>query len=185
MHTAESVPGVWILRVVLGYAILLHICRYTSTTMPELFTLVTIGQALDRLLPLIAPLGRGERVAALDALGRTTAEELRAPVDLPAFARSAMDGFAVRAADTYGASEGLPAYLVLAGEVPMGRPADVAVGPGEAARVHTGGMLPRGCDAVVLGCTEIPLLVTPEVSPLPTLDSTRLLAVAAVAHALA
>lgn len=118
--------------------------------MPELFQVVTVAQALDRLLPRLAPLGRVEPLGLLDALDRVTAEDLRSPVDLPAFARSTMDGFAVRAADTYGASEGLPAYLELCGEVPMGRAAEVAVGPGQAARVHTGGMIPPGADAVVM-----------------------------------
>jgi molybdopterin molybdotransferase len=118
--------------------------------MPELFSLQTIEAALARLLTHVASLGRAERVAAADALGRTLAAPLRSPADLPAFARSAMDGFAVRAADTYGASEALPAYLALAGEVAMGRPPEVTMGPGQAARVHTGGMLPEGCDAVVM-----------------------------------
>ena len=118
--------------------------------MPELFQVVTVARALDRLLPRLAPLGRAEPLGLLDALDRVTAHDLRSPVDLPAFARSTMDGFAVRAADTYGASEGLPAYLELCGEVPMGRAADVAVGPGQAARVHTGGMIPTGADAVVM-----------------------------------
>ena len=118
--------------------------------MPELFQVATIAQAGARLAEHVAPLGRAERVALLDALDRVTAEDLRSPVDLPAFARSTMDGFAVRAADTYGASEGLPAYLALCGEVPMGRPAALEVRLGEAARVHTGGMLPPGADAVVM-----------------------------------
>jgi molybdopterin molybdotransferase len=118
--------------------------------MPELFHVLTIAQALERLLPQITPLQRVERVAIVDALDRVTATELRSPVDLPAFARSTMDGFAVRAADTYGASEGLPAYLTLCGEVPMGRIPDVEVRPEQAARVHTGGMLPPGADAVVM-----------------------------------
>jgi molybdopterin molybdotransferase len=118
--------------------------------MPELFQVLTVAEALDRLLAYVAPLARVERVPLLDALDRITAEELRAPVDLPAFPRSTMDGFAVRAADTYGASEGLPAYLTICGEVPMGRAADLQVGVGAAARVHTGGMLPAGADAVVM-----------------------------------
>ena len=118
--------------------------------MPELFHVLTIAQALDRLLPRIARLDRAERVAIVDALDRVTATELRSPVDLPAFARSTMDGFAVRAADTYGASEGLPAYLTLCGEVPMGRAPEVEVRPEQAARVHTGGMIPPGADAVVM-----------------------------------
>ncbi|HEY3228721.1 MAG TPA: gephyrin-like molybdotransferase Glp [Roseiflexaceae bacterium] len=118
--------------------------------MPELFQVLTVAEALDRLLVHVTPLGRTEQVPLLDALDRVTAEELRAPSDLPAFQRSTMDGFAVRAADTYGASEGLPAYLTVCGEVPMGRVAGLQVRPGDAARVHTGGMLPDGADAVVM-----------------------------------
>jgi molybdopterin molybdotransferase len=69
---------------------------------------------------------------------------------LPAFPRSAMDGYAVRAEDTLGASEGLPAYLTVVGEVPMGQAASVEVGAGQTAVVHTGGMIPSGADAVVM-----------------------------------
>jgi len=61
-----------------------------------------------------------------------------------------MDGFAVRAADTFGASEGLPAYLTVAGEVLMGTAAEVRAGVGEAVRISTGGMVPDGADAVVM-----------------------------------
>jgi molybdopterin molybdotransferase len=117
--------------------------------MPELFNVVTVAQAQARMRELLAPLGRAERVRLLDALDRVLAEDVRSGVDLPAFPRSTMDGFAVRAADTYGASEGLPAYLAICGEVPMGRAPELEVGGAEAARVHTGGMLPRGADAVV------------------------------------
>src|SRR5204863_4250380 len=106
-------------------------------TMPELFHVLTVAEALDRLLAHVAPLGRTEQVPLLEALNRVTAEELRAPGDLPNFQRSTMDGFAVRATDTYGASEGLPAYLTVCGEVPMGRAAGLQVHPGDAARVHT------------------------------------------------
>src|SRR5262249_39007647 len=118
--------------------------------MPELFQLLTVEQANVRLAAYLAPLGRVEHVGLLDALDRVTAAELHAPSDLPSFARSTMDGFAVRAADTYGASEGLPAYLLIAGEVPMGRATDLQLRPGQAARIHTGGMLPAGADAVVM-----------------------------------
>src|SRR5919108_2280563 len=118
--------------------------------MPELFNVVTVDLANERLKEYLAPLQRVEQVPLLDTLDRFTSEDLRSPVDLPAFARSTMDGFAVRAADTYGASEGLPAYLTVCGEVPMGRAADLQVRLGEAARVHTGGMLPPGADAVVM-----------------------------------
>lgn len=118
--------------------------------MPELFQVVTVEQANQRLDEHIRPLQRVESIPLMDALDRVMAEALRAPVPLPAFPRSTMDGFAVCAADTYGASEGLPAYLNVVGEVPMGRAADLRVGRGQAARVHTGGMLPAGSDAVVM-----------------------------------
>lgn len=118
--------------------------------MPELFAVQTIPQALGALLPCVTPLQRTERVPLFEALRRVLAEDLYATVDLPAFARSTMDGFAVRAADTYGASEGLPAYLTIRGEVPMGCAAEVPIGVGEAARIHTGGMLPPNADAVVM-----------------------------------
>jgi molybdopterin molybdotransferase len=118
--------------------------------MPELFNVLTVAQAVERLAAHVAPLQRREQVALANALDRVVAHELRTPVDLPAFARSTMDGFAVRAADTYGASEALPAYLALCGEVPMGGPAGVQLGAGQAARIHTGGMIPPGGDAVVM-----------------------------------
>jgi molybdopterin molybdotransferase len=118
--------------------------------MPELYQLQTVAQASARLAEYLAPLGRVEHVDLHRALDRVTAADLRAPADLPAFPRSTMDGFAVRAADTYGASEGLPAFLPIAGEVPMGRAAGLELSPGQAARIHTGGMLPAGADAVVM-----------------------------------
>jgi len=89
-------------------------------------------------------------VATAEAMGRVVAEDIVAPGDLPFFPRSTMDGYAVRAEDTYGASEGLPAYLRVVGEVRMGSPADIVVGPGEAVLIHTGGMLPGNADAVVM-----------------------------------
>ncbi|MEJ2749772.1 MAG: molybdopterin molybdotransferase MoeA, partial [Anaerolineae bacterium] len=72
-----------------------------------------------------------------------------APHALPAFRRSTMDGYAVKAADTYGASGSLPAFLQVVGEVPMGQAANVELQTGEAALVHTGGMIPETADAVV------------------------------------
>src|SRR5215213_5464217 len=100
--------------------------------MPELFQLLTVAQANTRLAAYLGPLGRTELVDLHHALDRVIAADLRAPADLPAFARSTMDGFAVRAADTYGASEGLPAFLTVIGEVPMGRAAGLEVPIGAA-----------------------------------------------------
>jgi molybdopterin molybdotransferase len=79
-----------------------------------------------------------------------TAEDIRAPQPLPDFRRSTVDGFAVRARDTYGASDSLPVYLVLAGEVPMGTEPGSVLRAGECMTIHTGGMLPEGADAVVM-----------------------------------
>jgi molybdopterin molybdotransferase len=61
-----------------------------------------------------------------------------------------MDGFAVRAADTFGASSSLPAYLTCVQSIPMGKPPEVAIQAGQTAEIHTGGMLPKGADAVVM-----------------------------------
>ena len=116
----------------------------------ELFNVVPPQEALRRLHAHLRPLKGREEVDVADALGRVVAEDVRAPTDLPTFPRSTMDGYAVRASDTYGASEGIPAYLEVIGEVPMGQPSTLVVGLGQAATVHTGGMLPEGADAVVM-----------------------------------
>jgi molybdopterin molybdotransferase len=93
---------------------------------------------------------RPETVPLAAALDRVPAEPVAAPEALPGFARSTVDGYAVRAADTYGVSEGLPGYLDVAGAVQMGAEPDVTVGPGTVVSMPTGGMLPAGADAVVM-----------------------------------
>lgn len=93
---------------------------------------------------------RVERVATETALGRVLAEPLASPEDLPPFRRSLMDGYAVRAADTAGAAPDTPRLLTVVVDVAMGRAVQHGIGPGEAARVPTGGMLPEGADAVVI-----------------------------------
>lgn len=87
---------------------------------------------------------------AADALGRVMAEDVAAPHRLPTFVRGTVDGYAVQAVDTHGASTGAPAYLDVVAEVPMGTQADITLGLGQAALVHTGGMVPDGADAVVM-----------------------------------
>ena len=116
----------------------------------ELFNVLTTADAFERLRPHLRGPRGVERVPTADALGRVLAEDLTSPGDLPTFRRSTMDGFAVRAADTFGASEGLPAYLTVVGEVLMGRPAERSPRLGEAVRIATGGMIPDGADAVVM-----------------------------------
>lgn len=95
------------------------------------------------------PLGT-EGVRLFDVLHRVLAEEVRAEADLPGFPRSTVDGYAVRAADTEGASSGTPVSLTVAGEVLMGEAVAFSVGAGQSARIPTGGALPSGADAVVM-----------------------------------
>ncbi|HET8822845.1 MAG TPA: gephyrin-like molybdotransferase Glp [Thermoleophilaceae bacterium] len=113
----------------------------------EFFTVKTVSEALTGFRP--SRRTRTEAVALEEAFGRIPAEAPLAPHALPGFARATVDGFAVRAADTYGASEGLPSYLDLAGEVRMGHPPEVEVRPGTAVAIATGAPLPSGADAVL------------------------------------
>ena len=123
--------------------------------MPEFLQLLPPLDALDRLLvalknsPMTVSIPR-EEVELHQALGRVTIEPILAPHPMPSFPRSTVDGYALRAADTYGASEGLPAYMSLAGEVPMGEAPGFDIKPYECALIHTGGMLPESADAVVM-----------------------------------
>jgi len=119
--------------------------------MPEFLTLLAPEEAREKLFShLPAPEPVSEEINVVSSLGRVTAEDVRAPQPLPDFRRSTVDGFAVRAKDTYGASDSLPGYLVLAGEVPMGDAPQSALEPGQCMTIHTGGMLPDGADAVVM-----------------------------------
>ena len=98
----------------------------------------------------LAPLP-AENVSLAQSLGRVLAHDVVAVVDAPAFDRSNVDGFAVRAADTLGASDAAPKVLRLNAEViACGQAPDLAVAPGTATTIATGGMIPRGADAVVM-----------------------------------
>ncbi len=118
--------------------------------MVELFTLVPPSAALNRLLSHLPDSLQSETIPTSDALGRVLAEPLVSTAALPSFTRSMVDGYAVRAADTFGATEGLPAYLAVIGEVLMGRTPEFSLDRGQAALVHTGGILPPAADAVVM-----------------------------------
>ena len=116
--------------------------------MKPFFQVQTIEQVWRRMSD-VACLA-SEAAPLEDATGRTLAEDFTAPSDLPGFARSTVDGYAVRARDTFGASETSPGYLSLGGEVVMGRVPDFVLATGHCARIGTGGMLPDGADAVVM-----------------------------------
>ncbi|MGQ9557736.1 MAG: molybdopterin molybdotransferase MoeA [Desulfurispora sp.] len=118
--------------------------------MKDLFLALTVEQARRELAAHLRLSEPVEEVSLLEAAGRRLAAPVHSREDIPGFARSTVDGFAVRAADTFGASEGLPAYLDLDGEILMGQEVVRPLSPGAARRIPTGGMLPPGADAVVM-----------------------------------
>jgi molybdopterin molybdotransferase len=119
--------------------------------MSEFLKLVSPSEALALLMHSLPEcLPEEELVNTLDAAGRVTAQDVRAPHPLPSFPRSSMDGYAVQARDTFGASESLPGYLAIKGEVLMGAEPAFAIKSGQTALIHTGGMLPENADAVVM-----------------------------------
>ena len=109
-------------------------------------TVMTVSDALTALVPT----RRSVVVSVPPELGVVPAEDVRSGELLPGWARATVDGYAVRAADTYAAAETLPAFLALTGAVTMGRAPDGEVGPGTAMAIPTGGLIPRGADAVVM-----------------------------------
>jgi len=118
--------------------------------MPEFLKLISPQEALQRLLANLHPEIDAEWIEINQTLGRVTAYPVNAPHPLPSFPRSTHDGYAVRARDTFGASDSIPAYLKLAGEIPMGAASSIQLETGQCVSIHTGGMLPEGADAVVM-----------------------------------
>jgi molybdopterin molybdotransferase len=118
--------------------------------MPEFLDLIPPQEALALFLDKLPVQWEVETIPAEISLGRVTAADLTAPHPLPDFRRSTVDGYAVRARDTHGASESLPAYLELIGEVEMGAAPAFQLEEAQCAVIHTGGMIPAGADAVVM-----------------------------------
>lgn len=118
--------------------------------MSEFLTLQPPQAALRQWLSQIAPLSARQTCSLAQAGGRVLAQPILADQDLPPFDRSTVDGYAVRARDTHGASDSLPAYLTCVGEIGMGQPPALSLQVGECALIHTGGALPEGADAVVM-----------------------------------
>ncbi|MFO7707601.1 MAG: molybdopterin molybdotransferase MoeA [Desulfobacterales bacterium] len=116
--------------------------------MKEFFTVMDV----DQVLALVGAFPRvpTEPVVLAGATGRVLARDVVAASDLPGFARSTVDGYAVQAASTFGASEGSPALFDVVGAVTMGAAAGVVIAPSQAARIATGGALPPGADSVVM-----------------------------------
>lgn len=117
---------------------------------PEFFQVKPVRDALALFDRHWQPQPAVETITTAAALDRILAADLRSPEQAPAFRKSTVDGFAVRAADTFGASQSLPAFLRLRGELRMGEAPREDIDAGEALLIHTGGMLPSSADAVVM-----------------------------------
>ncbi len=110
--------------------------------------LVTVEDLLERIMGTVSELPHFPQ-PLMDALGLPVAEDLYAPIALPTFDNSAMDGYAVVAADVADASEEQPVRLPVVGEIGAGQASLLALSPGSAAKIMTGAPVPEGCDAVV------------------------------------
>ena len=93
---------------------------------------------------------REQLIELIDAYGRVLAENIVSSEDIPGFNRATVDGFAVKASDTYGASDSLPAYLELVGEIKMSVRPSFLLQSGQTSKISTGWILPEGADAVVM-----------------------------------
>ena len=102
-----------------------------------------------KIIDQFGPLGE-ETLLLEESLGHVLSKDMISPENLPGFFRSTMDGYAVRARDTFGATESLPALLEVSGEVLMGQTPKIVVREGQAVKISTGGMLPKGADGVVM-----------------------------------
>lgn len=114
-------------------------------------SLTSVGDALDILMARLQDIpAAAEEIPLTEAFDRVLAAPIISPEDLPAEPRSTMDGFAVQAADTYGASESMPCYLNITGEVLMGTISSGKVEKGCCYRIPTGGLMPANADSVVM-----------------------------------
>lgn len=110
--------------------------------------MIRVEEARDRILEAVSPLGL-EKVNIIEALGRVIGEDVHAGRAIPPKDNSAMDGYALRAGDTHGASGATPAVLEVIEDIPAGSIPEKRIGPGQAARIMTGAPVPEGADAVV------------------------------------
>ncbi len=114
----------------------------------EIYPMLSVEEATEEVLRAFSPL-EVESIPILEALGRVLAEDVHADMDIPPLPNTAMDGYAVRAEDTRGASQDHPVRLRILQDLPAGYVADAEVQPGTAIRIMTGAPIPRGADAVV------------------------------------
>lgn len=115
----------------------------------EFLNVVRYEEAIEKILGHM-PQPQIERIHLLNAYGRILAQEIFCPEDQPPFDRSTVDGYAVKAEDTFGSSESIPAFLDMVGEVLMGKNTDRPIETGQCMWIPTGGMLPQGANGVVM-----------------------------------
>ncbi|MBW1848452.1 MAG: molybdopterin molybdotransferase MoeA [Deltaproteobacteria bacterium] len=116
--------------------------------MKDFFRVKTLEQVIGYVSDF--PIVGTEEISLDQALGKIIATDIISPQDLPNFSRATMDGYAVKASSTFGASEGGPAFLTIKGSIQMGDSPNFTLNPGEGAKISTGGMLPHGADSVVM-----------------------------------
>jgi len=116
--------------------------------MKDFFKVVDLKQVLGHATEF--PVVGTETISITETTGRVLSQDVLSEINIPGFTRSTMDGYAICASSSFGASEANPAYLTVKGAVEMGKSPDMAIGPGEAAAIPTGGMLPEGADSVVM-----------------------------------
>jgi len=133
-------------------------------TAPLVAELLSVEAARDAILSDVVPLDR-ERIRTAAALGRVVAEQIAARISLPPWANSAMDGYAVRAADTSHATEDMPVELRVIDDIRAGAAPTTDVLPGTAVRIATGAPVPKGADAVVPVEHTTPLDATGQPGP--------------------
>ena len=117
---------------------------------PEFFQVTPVAEALKLLDAHWQPQPKSETLPTANALDRIVAADILSPEQVPSFRKSTVDGYALRAADSFGASQSLPAFVDVIGEIRMGEVPQGVIGTGEALQIHTGGMLPDGADAVAM-----------------------------------
>lgn len=116
----------------------------------QFFKVKTVAETFALIDEYVSAIHETEVVSLEKALYRILAVDVRAQESVPSFTRSTVDGYAVKAKETFGSSETMPGFLTVSGEVKMGENVTVKLKPGEAIYVPTGGMLPEGSDSVIM-----------------------------------
>ncbi|MCS7121006.1 MAG: hypothetical protein NZ895_00155, partial [Archaeoglobaceae archaeon] len=117
--------------------------------MREFKKLEKLDSALEKLLKKVKSLDP-EKVSVYHCSNRVLAEDVFAPIDVPPFDRAAMDGYALKAEDTFGASQENPIVLKIVGKVEVGEKPKIEIKKGEAVEISTGAAMPKGANAVVM-----------------------------------